>query len=303
MESVYLKTFIESIAAGSFSKAADTLCITPSAVSRRIKFMEDQYGCQLLDRSGPSLEPTDAGRVVLEKARKFVALEEELTGDLAKLGKNEGVSFCSTPAFGISILPEILKRFMMHHPDMNDLKFIFDMPENLVKGLRENRYALGVIEHCEGFDLSDFITTPLPMDEMVFVSSPSLDLPSSTIAIDLLISKPLYSRKEGCCSRNFLEANMKNIGRDAKEFRKMIVMDDLHVIIRSVANGDGIAFLSKSLVESQLNAGVLREHKVVGFRHDKMRSLVMRQSCDDHVGARHFAESILTFFSDNANTA
>jgi len=58
MELVYLRTFVQSLEAGSFSKAADALCVTQSAVSRRIKFLEDQYGYPLLDRSGPLLAAT-----------------------------------------------------------------------------------------------------------------------------------------------------------------------------------------------------------------------------------------------------
>ncbi len=66
METVYLKTLVEAIATGSLSKAADSLCITPSTASRRIKFMEDHYGYSLLDRSGSKLVLTNAGKIVMD---------------------------------------------------------------------------------------------------------------------------------------------------------------------------------------------------------------------------------------------
>ncbi len=43
MESLYLKTLVEVVRTGSLSRAAETLHVTQPAVSRRIKFMEDQY--------------------------------------------------------------------------------------------------------------------------------------------------------------------------------------------------------------------------------------------------------------------
>ena len=58
MELLYLKTLVEVVRTGSLSRAADILCVTQPAVSRRIKFLEDQYGYELLDRSGHRLRPS-----------------------------------------------------------------------------------------------------------------------------------------------------------------------------------------------------------------------------------------------------
>ena len=52
METRYLNTLIASVEAGTFSKTAELLHITQSAVSQRIKFLEEHFGQQLLDRSG-----------------------------------------------------------------------------------------------------------------------------------------------------------------------------------------------------------------------------------------------------------
>lgn len=43
METMYLKTLIVAAEKGSFSKASTELCITQSAVSQRIKFLEERY--------------------------------------------------------------------------------------------------------------------------------------------------------------------------------------------------------------------------------------------------------------------
>ena len=63
METRYLNTLVASVEAGTFSKAAEILHITQSAVSQRIKFLEDHFGQQLLDRSGQRLALTSAGKV------------------------------------------------------------------------------------------------------------------------------------------------------------------------------------------------------------------------------------------------
>jgi DNA-binding transcriptional LysR family regulator len=295
MESIYLKTFIEVIAAGSFSKAADTLCVTQSAVSRRIKFLEEQYDCELIDRTGPVLIPTSHGRLVLEKAQKLMEIERELLVGLKSLGDDKTISCGCTPAFGIAYLPAILKEFMLQNADLNNLKFIFDMPEAIVKGLRENIYDLAVVEHCQCFDLSEFRTWSLSRDDMVFISSPTLNLAAPEADIEALTSHHLYSRKEGCCSYEFLKKNMERVGRSLNDFEKIIIFDDLHLIIRAVTAGEGIAFISRSLVTKELEEGLLCGHLVSGFLHEKNRTLaVVEESLRDPV-VKNFLDCLFKF--------
>ena len=47
---------------GSFTQAAQSLCITQSAVSRHVKTLEEHLGCRLFERSGSRLALTDTGR-------------------------------------------------------------------------------------------------------------------------------------------------------------------------------------------------------------------------------------------------
>ncbi|MBW2510418.1 MAG: LysR family transcriptional regulator, partial [Deltaproteobacteria bacterium] len=78
METRYLNTLIAAVETGTFSKAAESLHITQSAVSQRIKFLEEHFGQQLLDRSGQRLALTVAGQMVFNKARDILEKEKEL---------------------------------------------------------------------------------------------------------------------------------------------------------------------------------------------------------------------------------
>ena len=296
MESVYLKTFIEVATTGNLTRAAENLYVTPSAVSRRIKFMEDQYGYSLLDRSGPVLLPTDAGSMVLEKALQLIRIEKELLVGLTNIRKPPTFSFGCTPAFGIAHLPDVMRGFMLANAELNNLAFNFDMPENLVKGLKDNQFDLAVIEHCECLDLSGFTTFALPEDEMIFAYSPGLFTGRSDITIETLCSQPLYTRKAGCCSRKFLELNMERLGRSVDEFKKMIVYDDLHVIIDSVIKGHGIAYFSKSLISDKLAAGVLAEQHIEGFLDKKKRTFILNDTAQQANITVQFAKEILKYF-------
>jgi LysR family transcriptional regulator (chromosome initiation inhibitor) len=79
----HLRTLAAVVDDGTFEAAAASLHITPSAVSQRIKALEEQSGRVLVRRSKP-VEPTEAGSVLLRLARQLILLEAEATAALRK---------------------------------------------------------------------------------------------------------------------------------------------------------------------------------------------------------------------------
>lgn len=276
MELVYLRTFVESVEAGSFSKAADILCVTQSAVSRRIKFLEDQYGYSLLDRSGPVLVPTEPGKIVLDKARQLLSIEDELLKGLKGICKREGLSFCCTPGFGTAFLPRVVRELLQTSSEMHNMQFYLDVPDLVLAGVQDGRFDIGLVEHCEQFDFSELKTVELPDDEVLFVSSPQLAIPAGEVPVELLGKHPLFSRRAECCSTKFLSFNLKKIGKDDTVFPSRIIYDDLHQIIASSVEGLGVAFTSRSLVTAELDSGALRAHYIPGFVHARKRTVILR---------------------------
>lgn len=297
METVYLKTLVVAARSGSFSKAAAQLCITQSAVSQRVKFLEDRYGYQLLDRSGPLLVPTEVGRIVLEKADQILHVEKELEERLKQVGGKARLSLCCTPTFGIVYLPQVLNRFILHNADAVDLKFMLYSPEQAIKGLHDNEFDLGVIEHCEDLELTEFQTFELPKDELIFISAPSLNLPEMDIDMETLLRQRLIARKEGCSSRKLLMLNLAAIGRSLGDFRSVVIYDDLRFTIDTVVGGGGIAFVSKSLVTKQLDEGTLREHRVNGFCYNRCRTLALNKNRHMERILQNFIECIYVPFA------
>jgi DNA-binding transcriptional LysR family regulator len=297
VESVYLKTLVEVVRSGSLSRAAETLCVTQPAVSRRIKLLEEQYGCSLLDRSGPGLRPTEAGMLVYRKAETLLEIENELVAGLHRLGGKTKISFGSSPVFGIAHLPVVLRELMLFCGDTPDLEFVSQTPAQVKDGLDEGRFDVAVVELCGSFDLSGYRSFPLPDDEMLVATAPGLKVPSPEMTVDALLDLPLFIRKEGCCCRQLLEENLKRVGRDIREFRRIISSDDLYVIIEAVLRGEGVSFLSGEVVSAHIHAGRLRAHCVPGFQHTRSRALVLArpERLDGPLG--RFVAIVLDHFS------
>src|SRR5215469_12814095 len=77
MELYTLQVFLTVATEKSFSRAAEKLLRTQPAVSLALQRLEQELGEKLVDRSGKELILTDAGRTVLDYARRFQSLQQE----------------------------------------------------------------------------------------------------------------------------------------------------------------------------------------------------------------------------------
>lgn len=116
METAYLHSFLLVVDAGSMSEAARRLDLTPAAVAQQIRALERELHVPLLARAGRTVQPTEAGHQLVQRARNL--LRE--VGDLkAVLGSeaNGGellVGTINTALHGM--LPDILAAFVKTNP-------------------------------------------------------------------------------------------------------------------------------------------------------------------------------------------
>ncbi|MEA3466554.1 MAG: LysR family transcriptional regulator [Thermodesulfobacteriota bacterium] len=297
METQYLKTLLMAAEEGSFSRAALKLNVTQSAVSQRTKSLEACCGVTLLDRSGATLQPTVAGQVVIEGARRILAMEERMMLELRSLGDMQHLHVCCTPAFGMTYLPQILETFMPQHSKIDDLIFLFATPLQALDGLRSGEFDVVIFEHLADFNLGALRHVMLPSDEMVFVSAPRLEIPPGEVAMSVLHDFCFIIRRVGCSCRDLLSRNLASLHSDIELFRRVVVLDDFSLIIKEVLAGNGFTFISRSLVEEYLVDGRFQEHHVAGFECVRQRSIVTRECEASSSLKRSFMESVMGYFN------
>src|SRR3989442_355655 len=116
-----LEVFAKVAELGSFSRAADALSLTQPTVSEHVRTLEDEIGVQLLDRLGRGATPTHAGRILLDYARRMLALQREARQALDQFqGRMSGelvVGGSTIP--GEYVLPALIGRFKGKYPDIS----------------------------------------------------------------------------------------------------------------------------------------------------------------------------------------
>ena len=103
----------------SFTKAAEELFITQSAVSRQIRGLEDHLGVALFERRPRSLALTEKGRILHRAATEFLERLQETTDRLRTDGGTPHLTVTTTGGFASLWLIPRLRTFTALHPDVD----------------------------------------------------------------------------------------------------------------------------------------------------------------------------------------
>jgi DNA-binding transcriptional LysR family regulator len=138
-----LRCFHAVIETGGFSRAAERLDLSQSAVSQTIANLEHRLGTTLLRRGNPP-QLTEAGIRVLRFAETMLNEERETLADVARIksGALSTLSLALSPAANARIGVSLLKEFCERNP-LTRLKVVVAPSREIVYGVGEGRWELG----------------------------------------------------------------------------------------------------------------------------------------------------------------
>lgn len=94
MYNYLLDTFICVAESGSFSRAAERLFMSPTAVMKQINSLEKQLGVQLFERNTSGIKMTSAGNVILRDARFLISFSKKSIAEAKLAAKSAENIFC-----------------------------------------------------------------------------------------------------------------------------------------------------------------------------------------------------------------
>lgn len=164
-----LSMFVATAEHGSFSRAAEQLGNTPSALTKAVGHLETELGTRLFERSTRRLALTEAGGLYLETARQVLESLREAGEEIGQLQHSlSGTLRLTAPlAFGPAFLNEACAAFLGEHPQLKLQVSLSDSYVDLLDGsvdlaLREGRS-----------DLPGMIVKPLAANRSVLCASPA----------------------------------------------------------------------------------------------------------------------------------
>ncbi|PWE53723.1 LysR family transcriptional regulator [Metarhizobium album] len=236
METRFLKTFLHVVETGSIAGAARKENVTSSAVVQRLRALESDLGQVLVRRAGHSMQPTEAGRAILEAAKQVVDVTESLQG-LAQDQQDVGTIRVGVIHSMITgLMPEILSSMELSVP-MIKVEVIPGQSSHLFQRLKEKTLDGAIMIEPPFMLPKEYVWHELRQDPLVVLTCSA---ETSEDPIELLKRAPLirYDRKHwgGRFGDRYLKKNRLN-PNDRHE------LDSLEAIAVLVDRGLGISLV------------------------------------------------------------
>ena len=274
MDTRQLAAFCAVVERKSFSLAAERLGVTQPAVSLQVRALEKRLGAQLLDRSGRRVEPTEAGLRLYRGAQRLLALEEQLVEEVA--GEGDG-ALAGELRLGAStgpaaiVVPLLLCEFQRANPGVKVSLSVFDT-QSVVDLVADRELELGIVGAARRHRSVRF--EPFFQDEVILACPPGHAFAGRTVGIDELREEQLIVMQEGAGVRQIVEDELRAAGLRLRDLDVRLELGLQESVRSAVQAGYGVAFISRSAVESELAAGTLTAARLEGLDATREISLV-----------------------------
>lgn len=136
MEIEQLRHFLKVAELSNFTKAALAIPLSQPALSRSVARLEEELGQPLFERQTRNVALTDAGNLLLGRARKILSLVDDVKAEINDDGQTGQIRVAAIPTIAPYFLPSRLREFHRSHPQA---KVIVqeDTTDNLLKKLND----------------------------------------------------------------------------------------------------------------------------------------------------------------------
>lgn len=192
-----LEQFVVLARTKNFTRAAEELNLSQSALSRAIQKLEEQLGQPLFERKPREVALTDHGELLLERSQQILKLMEDMFSELSESGRRGRIRLGTIPTIAPYFLPELLSSFAKAHPDIAVI-VQEDTTENLIKRCSHGEIDLAIL--ALPIIAKYLEVEPLFDEELLLVVPVGHPLAASkSVAIDALDGYPFVMLSEAHC--------------------------------------------------------------------------------------------------------
>lgn len=284
MELSQLEVFLAVARERRFSRAAEKLYRTQSAVSQTIHKLEQELGEALFDRSSRDGVLTDAGKVLYEYAEKLVNLRAEAAESLTELRElQKGKLVIAANEFTALYLLRVVAEFRRLHP-MIKITVERALGSRIPDEVLRYNVEFGVLS----YELQEpaLHSIVVYLDELVFVVPPKHPLATAAeISIRQLGAESFVAH---IVSSPYREKVIQLFKSHKTPLHMDLELPTLQAIKQFVAMGNGVAFVPEISVETELARGELVRIPVKELQLKRKLRLIYRRDANLSHAARAF---------------
>jgi DNA-binding transcriptional LysR family regulator len=281
MDLSQLEVFLAVARERRFSRAAEKLFRTQSAVSQTIRKLELEIGEPLFDRSSRDGVLTDAGRVLQEYAEKLINLRQDAQEALVEMRElQKGKLTIAANEFTALYLLPVLAEFRRLHPALKitvQRSFGSHIPDDVLK----HDVELGVLSYDPQEPQLKSIVVYL--DELALVVPPNHPLASAReVSVRQLGAESFVAH---IVASPYREKVIEAFRRHKTPLHMDVELPTLQAIQRFVTMGNGVALVPEISVENEVARGELVRVPVRDLHFQrKLRLVYRRDSALSHAG-------------------
>jgi DNA-binding transcriptional LysR family regulator len=248
MELRHLRTLDAIARHGSFTRAAEELHLAQSALSQQVRRLEAELGVDLLRRTSRSVAVTEAGRVVLDHARRVLREVDGLQAELEELsGVLKGkVSIGAMWPTGTYDLPGVLGVFHAEHPGV-DIHLSENTADHLLDLLRHDELDCAFASVDPDRLGDEFAATKLFEEELVVTAAPGHRFAAQDhVTLAEIAGETLIGYRDGSELRRRLEWTL---AAEGLEPRSAFSCTEMAAVRALASRGLGIAVMPRSIAE------------------------------------------------------
>ncbi|ALJ19947.1 LysR family transcriptional regulator [Microbacterium sp. No. 7] len=224
MQLSHLRAFLAASRTHNIARAAESLHLTPSPVSRTLRQLEQELGVQLFERRYHELAPTDAGRDLLPRVVEILSLVDDL---VVPADRPRAIRVGCTPWAPARYIERV--REAMHQHDEPLSTVTEAMSSTLLVPLAHGDLDLAVV-HLP-VDLPGVSVRPLARYQFYAFSSADSGLPETTIHLSELAGRRGLTLPSALqpAPMEELVASARNAGLDMHEidFAQLVMLESL----------------------------------------------------------------------------
>jgi DNA-binding transcriptional LysR family regulator len=295
MEMTQLEFFLQVIAEGSFSKAADAVGRTQPAVSIAIRRLEEEVGAPLFDRSQKTPTLTEAGVAIQDYAQRILTLRDQARGAVAELRelKRGLVRVGANESTSLYLLPQVILSFREKHPDVK-VEIYRHVSERLPREVLERNVDFAVLaSEPVDRDLESFCVL---RDELSLILNPEHPLAKrEEVTVEELGGESFLAHNVRTASRNKV---IEVFAEHHTPLNITLELATVETIKRFVQLNVGLAFVPHMCVREELERGTLATVPVRGLTYVRTLWATHRRNATHS----HAAAAFLTVLRQHAKS-
>ncbi len=249
-----LYTLLAVVELGNYTRAAEHLSLTQPAVTQHMKQLERELNIKIINRAGNAVRLTDEGSMVVQYARRNIALYERMKQDiLNERNHKKRFTVGITHTAESNAVAEVLGKYSAKNPGTSII-IITNTINNLYEMLKNYELDLAVVE---GKVQDDSINSVLlDTDSLVLVVSNNHPLVKKRmVTINELKKEPLILRRPSSGTRNLFTAHIESHNMSLDDFNLILEVDNIATIKDLIRRDIGVSILSRSVCLDELKKG------------------------------------------------